>query len=75
MPLPPPSTSDLTLGAMLGVLAGRLLAKYGFPAVPVRDAALGGTLAYLFHSMEPADQAPAGLPSQGPAVIPPGYYG
>ncbi|HSW51177.1 MAG TPA: hypothetical protein VLH09_13425 [Bryobacteraceae bacterium] len=59
---------------MLGVLAGRLLEKYGFPASAPRDAALGGTLAYLFNSMEDQNAGPANLPTQGPAVIPPGYY-
>lgn len=70
MPLPPPSTSELGLGAMLGVLAGQLLKKYGFDAVPVRDAAIGGTIAYVLSKLEDPPGT-SGIPSQGPAVLPP----
>jgi len=71
MPLPQPSTSELGLGAMLGLLAGQLLKKYGFEAQPARDAAIGGTIAYVMAKLEDAHSGATGLPTSGPAVLPP----
>jgi hypothetical protein len=56
---------------MLGLLAGQILKKYGFEAMPARDAAIGGTIAYVMAKLEDSNSGAAGLPANGPAVLPP----